>query len=160
MCVCLLLYVHACRHPQLCVNLPEVVFLIFYCSSVCLCLISELVAAVADQDNKKTISLTLQGARMLWSSIWCPHCCTPFNSSFYRRSKSTDPCGQLPPSLWGVDDGGRKKKCFSFKKKMARREWHFRLRKENGVHALVSNSGPRTPWWRLLSKVPYISLIE
>ena len=45
------------------------VFWFFCYRGVCLSLISEPVAVVTVQDNKKTISLTLQGEGMLWSSV-------------------------------------------------------------------------------------------
>lgn len=63
--MCMSLLLHA-----ICTRACSRVGVLFFCYRVvCLSLISEPVAAVAVQDNKKTISLTLQGEGMLWSSV-------------------------------------------------------------------------------------------
>ena len=45
----------------------------------------------------------------------------PFNRGLYGQSSSTDPCGQLLPSLLAVDDGNDRKSLFPPRNDSAKR---------------------------------------
>lgn len=50
----------------------------------------------------------------------------PFNRGLYGQSSSTDPCGQLPPSLLAVDDGNDRKSVFPPRNDGAKRSIFFK----------------------------------